>query len=65
MASKVQVQVSGGSIQTKKAETVADLKSELGVESYQASVNGEPQEDDYELADYEFVSLTPAVKGGM
>lgn len=46
--------------------TVEDVKDELGVleGSYSASVNGEPADDDYELADFENVTLSPSVKGG-
>ena len=46
--------------------TVADVKEELGVSSgtYSSSVNGEPADDDYELEDYENVTLSPSVKGG-
>ena len=46
--------------------TVGCIKKKLGVEvGYVASVNGEPADDDYELSDFEFVSLAPAVKGGI
>lgn len=60
---KVNVQVTGGTIQQKDAETVSDLKRMLNVDSYQATVNGDPVDDDYELTDYEHVALTPKVKG--
>jgi hypothetical protein len=60
---KVQVQAVGGSIQSKEADTVGELKAAMELTSYQATVNGEPEGDDYELSDYEFVSLAPKVKG--
>lgn len=46
-------------------ETVGCIKKRLAVETgYVASVNGDPADDDYELSDYDHVSLAPAVKGG-
>lgn len=60
---KVQVQAVGGSIQQKEANTVGELKQMLNLTEFQATVNGEPEGDDYELADYEFVALAPKVKG--
>lgn len=55
--------------------TVADIKLELGVanesetgelsgDTYSASVNGEPTLNNFELSDYENVTLSPSVKGG-
>lgn len=61
---KVQVQVTGGSIQQKEADTVGGLKSQLNLTNYSAQVNGEPANDDQELSDFEFVTFTQAVKGG-
>jgi sulfur carrier protein ThiS len=61
---KVTVQLSGGNPELKKAQTVGQLKEMMDAEEYAATVNGEPVEDDYELSQYEFVSLTPAVKAG-
>ena len=61
---KVQAQVVGGSILPKEASTIADLKEQMNLEgNYQATVNGEPQDSDYELSDYEFVSFAKQVKG--
>ncbi len=60
---KVQVQVVGGTIQPKEARTIGDLKRDLALTNYQASVNGEPKGDSHELTDYEFVALSPQVKG--
>ena len=61
---KVQVQVPGGDIKQHEAETIADLKSVVGgVDKHQATVNGEPQDDDFELSDFEFVVFSEKVKG--
>lgn len=60
---KVNVQPVGGEIKQVEAGTVAELKAQLNLGTYQASVNGEPADDDQELNDYEFVSLAPKVKG--
>ena len=65
MASNIKAQVSGGSIQNlDDVETVGDVKKRLEVTGYTATVNGEPADNSYELSDYEFVMLAPAVKGG-
>lgn len=61
---KVQVQVSGGDIKQKEAGTVSELKSQLGLDGYIATVNGEPVSSDYNLDDYEFVTFSKAEKGG-
>ncbi|MNJ94830.1 hypothetical protein D3C87_125330 [compost metagenome] len=60
---KVQAQVTGGSITQQEANTVSELKQKLAVASYQATVNGEPVEDTHTLREYDFVALTPKVKG--
>ena len=60
---KVQAQVVGGSIKQIEANTVGEVKEQLSSPTYTATVNGEPEADDYQLEDYEFVSLAPAVKG--
>jgi hypothetical protein len=62
---KVQVQVLGGDIKQIEAATVAEAKQQMGVPSHTATVNGEPATDSTELEDYQFVSLSPAVKGGL
>ena len=61
---KIQAQVTGGAIKQIEASTIKDAKAQLGVPNYSAQVNGDPQSDDYELSDYEFLSLTESVKGG-
>ncbi len=64
MAQKITAQAVGGQPKVfDDVETVADVKEQMGLSSYQASVNGEPADDDYELSDYEFVTLSPKVKG--
>jgi hypothetical protein len=59
----VQVQVAGGSIKQVEADTIEELKAKLGASTHQATVNGEPQDGDYDLSDFEFVTLTAKVKG--
>lgn len=62
---KVTAQVLGGDPQVlEEMRTVGAVKEKLNVSGHTATVNGEPADDGYELADYEFVSLSPAVKGG-
>jgi hypothetical protein len=62
---KVTAQVLGGDPKVlDDCGTVGQVKSRLGVATHTATVNGEPAEDSYQLSDFEFVSLSPAVKGG-
>lgn len=67
MAKNVTAQVLGG--QTKvlqDVDTVQDVLNALELDgAYAASVNGEPATNESELNDYEFVSFSPAVKGGL
>lgn len=57
-------QVIGGTPQQVSAETVGDLKRQLGIPNYKAVVNGEAKSDDTPLVDGNFVTLSPNVKGG-
>ncbi len=59
----VQVQQPGGSIKQYVADTVAELKEILGLTKHQATVNGEPQDNEYALSDYEFVTFSEKIKG--
>lgn len=61
---KVQVQVAGGSIQQKEADTIGELASLVNAAGYVATVNGEPEDADYDLSDFEFVSFAKPVKAG-
>jgi hypothetical protein len=62
---KVTAQVLGGEVKVlEDVFDVGEVKAELQVPEHTATVNGEPADDDYELEDYEFVSLSPSVKGG-
>lgn len=62
---KVTGQVLGGDPKVlDNVSTVADVKRQLQATNHTATVNGESAEDNYELSDYEFVTLAPAVKGG-
>lgn len=61
---KVHAQIVGGSIKEIEADTLGEVKKQLGAERYSATVNGEPEgSDSYELSDFEFITLAPAVKG--
>lgn len=63
---KVQVKVAGGSIQEKEAYNISALMAQLSLDGeYQASVNGEPQDGEYVLEDYEFVTFSKKVKAGL
>lgn len=59
------VKVLGSSPKDADAETVGELKEELGLESYSASVNGSPADNDQELSDGQLVTFAPSVKGGL
>ena len=61
---KVQAQVSGGEILIKEADTVSELRNLMNLEAtYGATVNGEPQESDYELSDFQMVTFAQNTKG--
>lgn len=62
---KVYGQVLGGEIVELEADTVLEVKEELGVEGHTASVNGEPAGDEDLLGDYNMVTLASPVKGGI
>ncbi len=66
MANKVRAQVAGGSEQTLDGvSTLGDVKKKLGAEGYQATINGEPEDDDSaQLEDYQYVALAKPVKAG-
>jgi hypothetical protein len=64
MATKVTVQIVGGSSKTIDANTVGEAKRILGATNHTAIVNGESANDSTPLQDYNFVYLAPAVKGG-
>lgn len=66
MAKQVTAQVTGGAPKLlDNVRTVGDVKQQMNVTTgYSASVNGDPEDDTYELSDYENVSLAPSVKGG-
>lgn len=64
MASVV-VKVLGGSAQDKTAESVGELKSQLGLTNNSALVNGSPQDDSFLLSDGQIVAFGASVKGGL
>ena len=61
---KVKVQVAGGQTQDKEATTVSDLSSMVSASGYQAAVNGEPADGNYQLRNNDFVSFARPVKAG-
>jgi len=66
MADKVTVQVMGGVSKTLNGvSTIAQLKSELNLPKHVATLKGESADDNTKLSDYSFVTLAPAVKGGI
>lgn len=60
----VKVQVAGGAQQDKSASTVGEARQSVGAIGYQASVNGEPADDNYQLRNNDFVSFSKPVKAG-
>lgn len=66
MASKITVQVvGGGSAQVFDGlDTIAEIKTKLGLPNHTAAINGDPASDSEQLDDYSFVQLSPPVKGG-
>jgi hypothetical protein len=61
---KVVAKIVGGSAKDLTAETVGEVKRQLGVTNYQANVNAEPADDALVLEEDDFITLSPAVKGG-
>lgn len=58
------VKVQGGQPKELTASTLGEAKAAMSALGYQASVNGLPVNDaDYELSDYDVVTLTEQVKG--
>ena len=66
MANKVTGVVLGGAPQILDGvNTIGDVRKKMNIAAnYEASVDGEPADNDYELDDYNHVSFAPAVKGG-
>ena len=61
---RITAQVAGGTRKDGEARTVAELKQKLSVPNHTAVVNGENEEDGYELKDGDFVSLAQPLKAG-
>ena len=59
----ITAKVVGGTAQSLTAETVSEVKQQLGVSNYQASINGEPAEDTDILSEGDYLTFAPAVKG--
>jgi len=65
MASNVTVQVLGGQVKVLDGvNTVRDVLQKMKVTNYSVAVNGRPASLTRRLRSYEFVSLSPKVKGG-
>lgn len=62
---QVSVKIAGGSMQLKDAATIGELKNSLGLTNHSAAVNGEIEDDSYQLSEGEFITLSPQVKGGV
>lgn len=60
----VRVQVAGGRTQTLNADSVGELAGMCDAEGYQATVNGEPADEDTQLRRDDFVSFARPVKAG-
>jgi len=60
----VKVQVIGGQAQDLQANNVGEVKSAMNAGNYTASVNGQPQDDGYQLREGDFITLGLATKGG-
>lgn len=61
---QITVKVLGGELKELNASTIGEVKTKLNLTNVTATVNGCPEDDDYQLEDFEFVALAPAVKGG-
>lgn len=66
MANNVMAQVMGGEKKIlENMDTVSDVKNALNCQTgYTALVNGDAAEDDDELNEGDFVTLSKSVKGG-
>ena len=57
-------QVIGGTAKPQTASTVGEVKASMNLgDTYQASINGEPVENDTPLEDGNFVTFAAKVKG--
>lgn len=58
--------VTGGKVrELEDCNTVREVRKELGLDkTYTATVNGEPEDDTFELSEDDYVVFAPAVKGG-
>lgn len=61
---KVIAKLQGGQPTEIEASTLGEAKQLMSASNYQASINGEPVNDNaYELSDYEVITLTEQIKG--
>lgn len=64
---KITAKVTGGKlVELEDVRTVREARKALNLgPEYTATVNGEPEDDGYEVEDFQFVAFAPAVKGGV
>ena len=61
---KVHAKVAGGTVKDIECTSLRCVKEQMNADGYTATVNGVPQDDDYQLSDDEFVVLAKPVKAG-
>ena len=61
---KVIYKIVGGALSEADASTVGELKSQLGLTSYTATVNRTPKENDQALSEGDTVFLSEGSKAG-
>ena len=61
----VKVKILGNpEVKEYSVDSIGELKSELGLEGYSATVNGSAQDDSYAPQDAQLITFSKAVKGG-
>ena len=61
---KVYAKVAGGNPKEINCETLKCVKEQMSASGYVATVNGEPEDDSYTLANDDFIVLAKPVKAG-
>ena len=62
---KVYAKVAGGDPKSIECETLKCVKEQMSATGYTATVNGEPESDNYQLQNDDFVVLAQPVKAGI
>ena len=61
----VKVKILGNpKVEEYSVDSIGELKKELGLEGYSATVNGSAQDDSYSPQDAQLITFAKAVKGG-